>query len=61
MIKKMLQFIREAREELNKVTWPSKDDVTKFTIVVLITVIIISIFLWMVDRALMLLIEMVIK
>ncbi len=61
MIKKIIQFLREAREELKKVTWPSKDDVTKFTIVVVITVFIISMFLWLVDRALMLLIEMVVK
>jgi preprotein translocase subunit SecE len=61
MIKKMIQFLREAKEELNKVTWPSKDDVAKFTIVVVITVFIISMFLWIVDRGLMLLIEVVIK
>ncbi len=61
MIKKIIQFLHEAREELKKVTWPSKDDVAKFTIVVVITVFIISMFLWLVDRALMLLIEMVVK
>lgn len=61
MIKKMIQFLREAREELGKVTWPSKDDVTKFTVVVVITVVIISMFLWFVDRGLMLLIQMVVK
>lgn len=58
-IKKWINFVKEAKEELRKVTWPDRDEVTSFTIVVVITVIIISIFLWFIDTALMKLIKVV--
>jgi preprotein translocase subunit SecE len=54
-------FIREAKEELKKVTWPSRDEVTSFTIVVVVTLIIISLFLWLVDSGLMIFIKYVTK
>ncbi len=59
-IKNLINFVKEAKEELRKVTWPDRDEVTSFTIVVVITVIIISIFLWFVDTALMKLIQIVV-
>lgn len=52
MIKKVLNFIRESREELKKVTWPDREEVTSFTMVVIISVVIISLFLWFVDTLL---------
>ncbi len=58
-MKKAIQFLREAKEELRKVTWPDRDEVTGFTIVVVITVVIVSLFLWAVDSALMALIKVV--
>ncbi len=59
--RKILTFVREAKEELRKVTWPSRDEVTSFTIVVVITVIMVSLFLWLVDSGLMILIKYVTK
>jgi preprotein translocase subunit SecE len=47
---KMFKFIKESREELKKVVWPSKDEVMNMTIVVLVAVFVISIFLFTVDR-----------
>lgn len=61
MIKKAIEFVRESREELKKVTWPDKDEVTSFTIVVVVAVAIMSMFLWFVDQGLMLLIKVVMK
>lgn len=61
MFSKIITFIREARDELKKVTWPDRDEVTSFTAVVLVAVIIISIFLWFVDTLLMSLIKLVIS
>ncbi len=43
------QFLREARVELKKVTWPSKKDAIAGTLVVLITVFICAFFLGVVD------------
>ena len=58
-IKQFIDFVKEAKEELRKVTWPDRDEVTSFTIVVVITVIMISLFLWLIDSALMRLIKVV--
>jgi preprotein translocase subunit SecE len=61
VIKKIITYIKEAREELKKVTWPDRDEVTSFTMVVIVSVIAVSIFLWLVDSALMQIIKMVIS
>lgn len=45
------QFIRETREELNKVSFPSSDDVRSTTIIVVINVIFFALFLFLVDHA----------
>lgn len=58
-MKKFFQFLKDSREELRKVTWPDRDEVTSFTGVVLVTVVVVSVFLWLVDSALMTLIRMV--
>lgn len=44
-------FIRKTREEIDKTTFPSRDDVTNTTIVVLISVVFFSIYLFLVDKA----------
>ena len=36
------QFVREVRGELRKVAWPSRSEVVNYSIVVLITVIIVT-------------------
>lgn len=60
-IRAILTYVRESKEELRKVTWPSRDEVTSFTMVVVVTVLIISFFLWAVDSGLMYFIQKVIK
>ncbi len=44
-------FIRNTREELEKTTFPSSDDVRNTTIIVIINVIFFAIYLFLVDRA----------
>lgn len=44
------QFVRETREELTKVSYPSSDDVKATTLIVIINVIFFAIFLFLVDR-----------
>lgn len=60
-IRNFITYVREAKEELKKVTWPSRDEVTSFTLVVVVTVLVISGFLWLVDFGLMALINKVMK
>jgi preprotein translocase subunit SecE len=58
-IDKGIDFLRESRAELKKVTWPDRADVYSTTLVVLITVFIISAYLFVVDFGLRQLIEWV--
>ena len=44
-----IQFLREVRNELSKVVWPTRRDTTGMTAVVLVFVIIISLFLGIID------------
>ncbi|MCL1864440.1 MAG: preprotein translocase subunit SecE [Spirochaetes bacterium] len=44
---------------MKKVTWPDKDEVTSFTVVVVIALIVFSTFLWLVDTGIMALIKVV--
>ncbi len=59
MFRDAIRFVQEAREELRKVTWPNRDEVTSFTMIVVVTVFIVSMFLWMIDTGLMILIQTV--
>ncbi|MEP6924936.1 MAG: preprotein translocase subunit SecE [Pyrinomonadaceae bacterium] len=45
------QFIGEVREELKKTSFPSREDVTNTTIIVIVNVIFFAIFLFLVDQA----------
>ncbi|MDD5635917.1 MAG: preprotein translocase subunit SecE [Atribacterota bacterium] len=46
---KIINFIKEARAELKKVTWPNRKQLVSSTIVVMITVVLVAIFLGIVD------------
>jgi preprotein translocase subunit SecE len=56
---KSVQFFREVKVELKKVTWPSRKQTMGSTVVVLVLVIIISLFLGVVDFGLSSLIQWV--
>lgn len=58
-INQMVTFVRESRDELKKVTWPERDEVTSFTVVVIVAVVIVSIFLGLIDSFLMTIIKTV--
>ena len=60
-IKQLIQFFKDSRDELKKVTWPDRDEVTSFTVVVIVAVCVISVFLWLVDTGLMALVKVVMK
>lgn len=61
MFNNITAFVKESRDELKKVTWPDRDEVTSFTMVVIVSVIVISIFLWLVDTILMSIVKRVIS
>ena len=50
LIRSLLQFAREARAELvEKTTWPTRDQVLKTTVAVLVSLVVVSIILFLVD------------
>lgn len=51
-MEKIIKFLKEVRAEGNKVTWPSKQELLNSTIVTIVTTIIVSIFIFFVDRTL---------
>ena len=44
------QFLREVRGELRKVVWPNRKEVTSYTIVVLITTLVLVGIVWGMDE-----------
>lgn len=56
-----VQFLREVRAELRKVTWPSRKQTVGSTVVVIILVMIISFFLGAVDIGLSSLVRSVLQ
>ncbi len=43
-------FVQKTREELNKTTFPSRDDVQKTTLIVIINVIFFAVYLFLIDH-----------
>jgi preprotein translocase subunit SecE len=51
---KMFQaFSKDARMELRKVTWPTRQETIQFTIGVVVMVMIMALALWLIDSALL--------
>ncbi|GAB6061661.1 preprotein translocase subunit SecE [Deferrisoma palaeochoriense] len=52
MIEKLKVFLREAKVELKKVTWPDRKVTTASTVVVLVVTFVVGIYLGVVDALL---------
>ena len=49
MIKNPIEFVREVRAEVAKVTWPTRREVYATTLVVILTSIFFGLYLWGID------------
>lgn len=49
MIGKIGNFFQETKQELNKVTWPSRNELWQATLVVIVTTLIMAAFIGTVD------------
>ena len=49
--KRMWRFFKDAKAELKKVTWPSREEVTATTVVVIASIIFFGFFLFFMDVA----------
>jgi preprotein translocase subunit SecE len=61
IVQKSVQFLREVKIELKKVTWPTRKQTLGSTVVVIILVMIISLFLGLVDVSLSKLMQAVLR
>jgi preprotein translocase subunit SecE len=43
------QYLREVRGELRKVAWPTKEEVARYSVIVLITVVALTAFIFALD------------
>jgi preprotein translocase subunit SecE len=48
-MERLSTFLKDVRVESRKVTWPSREELQEATMVVLVTVLIISMFIFVVD------------
>ena len=56
-----VQFLRQVKQEVKKVTWPSKKEVMRATIMVLIIVAIASAFFFFVDMIFAAIVRLIFK
>ena len=61
MVARFAQYLRETGQEMKRVSWPGRQELKESTIVVLVTVTIITIILFVVDKILDLGIKGIIK
>lgn len=51
MKEKIIGFFTDVVKEMNKVTWPKKEDLRESTVIVLVMCLLISVFVYIVDTA----------
>ncbi|MDR0331355.1 MAG: preprotein translocase subunit SecE [Chitinispirillales bacterium] len=52
MMQKIIQYLRDVRSEVAKVNWPTKDDISAGTVLVIILSIVVSIYVFVCDQGL---------
>jgi preprotein translocase subunit SecE len=55
------QFFREVMAEFRRVTWPSRNEVTNSTVVVLVVVVVLAFYLGAVDVGLSRIVERILR
>ncbi len=61
VLRAITDYIRDVRVEMSKVSWPSRRELRDSTMVVIVMVFIVAIFIGLVDRALTLAFEALIR
>ena len=49
IFQKLVNFMKEARAELKKVTWPNRKELISSTIVVMVMVVLVAVYLGLID------------
>ena len=61
MFEKAIQFLREVRSEMKKVSWPNRQEIISSTVVIVITVTIVVIYIGLVDLGIVSLLSLVMR
>lgn len=61
MIQNLIHFVRETRQELKKVSWPTRDELTDSTVLVILTTFLMAAFIGVIDFFLSILIRVLIR
>ncbi len=61
VIRAFSDYVRDVRVEMSKVSWPSRRELRDSTLVVIVMVVVVMIFIGIVDRALTVAFEALIK
>jgi len=56
---KIINFFTDVVKEMNKVTWPKKDDLRDSTVIVLVVCLLIAGFVYIVDTAVSVLLQQI--
>ncbi|MBN2009568.1 preprotein translocase subunit SecE [candidate division KSB1 bacterium] len=59
MFKKASKFLQEVRQEMAKVSWPSREELKGTTTVVIVITLILSIYIFGVDKILQVLLNII--
>jgi len=59
MFKKISRFLQEVRQEMSKVSWPTRDELKGTTIVVIVMTIILSVFIFGIDKVLQAILDII--
>ena len=52
LVSRAKEFVKDVRVESTKISWPTRIELRDSTVVVIITVLLVSVFLFIVDRVL---------
>lgn len=61
MSSSLVNYLRETSQEMKRVSWPARDQLWESTVVVIVTVAIITVFLFAVDKILDLAVKAIIN
>ncbi|XEC94638.1 preprotein translocase subunit SecE [Paenibacillus tarimensis] len=53
-------FFADSWAELKKVRWPSRKELTSYTIVVMVTIVFVTIYFWLLDIGISELVELIV-
>lgn len=51
LVARIKRYLREVSAELKKTNWPSRDELTKSTVVIVLTMVLVAVFLFVCDWA----------